>query len=44
MKGRYLTMKKMDHVDRTALGTVGSCILKRIAFDFNNTVLQRSTT
>ena len=28
MKGRYLTMKKMDQVDCTVLGTVGSCILK----------------
>ena len=44
MKGRDLTMKKMDQVDRIDLGTVGSCILKRIAFDFNNTALQRSTT
>ena len=42
MKGRDLTMKKMDQVDRTVLGTVGSCILKSIAF--NNTALQRSTT
>ena len=41
MKGRDLTMKKMDH---TVLGTVGSCILKSIAFDFNNTALQCSTT
>ena len=40
MKGRDLTMKKMDH----SLGTVWSCILKSIAFDFNNTALQRSTT
>ena len=24
MKGRDLTMKKMDQVDRTVLGTVGS--------------------
>ena len=31
-------MKKMDQVDCTVLGTVGSCILKSIAFDFNNTV------
>ena len=44
MKGRDLTMKKMDQVDRTVLCTVGSCILKCIAFDFNNTALQRSTT
>ena len=44
MKGRDLTMKKMDQVDRTVLGTVGSCILKSIAFDFNNVALQRSTT
>ena len=44
MKGRDLTMKKMDNVDRTVLGTFGSCVLKSIAFDFNNTALQRSTT
>ena len=44
MKGRDLTMKKMDQVDRTALGTVGSCIIKSITFDINNTALQRSTT
>ena len=44
VKGRDLTMKKMDQVDRTVLGTVGSCILKSIAFDFNNIALQRSTT
>ena len=44
MKGRDLTMKKMDQVDFTVLGTVGPCILKSIAFDFNNTVLKRSTT
>ena len=31
MKERNLSMKKMDQVDRTDLGTVGSCILKRIA-------------
>ena len=37
MKGMDLTMKKMDQVDRTVLGTVGSCILKSIAFSFNNT-------
>ena len=37
-------MKKMDQVDRTFLGTVGSCILKSIAFDLNNIALQRSTT
>ena len=30
MKGRDHTMKKMDRVDRTVFGTVGSCILKRI--------------
>ena len=41
MKGRDLTMKKMDQFDRTVLGSVGSCILKNIAFDFNNTALQR---
>ena len=28
MKGRDLTMKKMDQVDRTVLGAVGSCTLK----------------
>ena len=44
MKGRDLTLKKMNQVDRTVLGTVGSCILKRIAFYFNNTALQRSAT
>ena len=33
-----------DHVDRTILDNVGLCILKSIAFDFNNTALQRSTT
>ena len=27
MKGRDLTMEKIDQVDRTVLGTVGSCIL-----------------
>ena len=42
MKGRDLTMKKMNQVDRTDLGTAWSCILKCIAF--NNTALQRSTT
>ena len=42
MKGRDLSMKKMDQADRTILGTVGSRILKSIAFD--NTALQRSTT
>ena len=44
MKGRDLTMKKMGQVDRTVLGTVGSCILKSIAFDFTNTASQRLTT
>ena len=44
MKGRDLTMKKMDQIDRTVLGTVWSCILKSIAFDFNDAALQRSTT
>ena len=29
MKGRDLTMKKMDRVDHTVLGTVGSCIIKK---------------
>ena len=43
MKGD-LIMKKVDQVDRTVLGSVGSCILKSIAFDFNNTALLRSTT
>ena len=43
MKGRDLTMK-MDQARRTVLGTVGSCILIGIVFDFNNTALQRSTT
>ena len=38
MKGRDLTMKKMDLVDCTVLGTVGSCILKRIALTL--TILQ----
>ena len=28
MKGRDLTMKKMDQVNHTVLGTVGSCMLK----------------
>ena len=28
MKGRNLTMKKIDQVDGTVLSTVGSCILK----------------
>ena len=31
MKGRDLTMKKMDQVDRTVVGTVGSCILKLLS-------------
>ena len=44
MKERDLTMKKMDQVDLAVLGTVGSCILKSIAFYFNNTALQSSTT
>ena len=44
MKGRDLTMKKIDQGDRTVLGAVGSCILKSIAFGFNNTALQCSTT
>ena len=44
MKGRDITMKKMDQVDSTVLGNVGSCILKSIAFGFNNTALQRLTT
>ena len=43
MKGRDLTLKKMDQVDRTVLGTVRSCTLKSIAFGFNNTALQRLT-
>ena len=37
-------MKKMDQVDSTVFGTVGSRILKSIAFDFNKTALQRPTT
>ena len=37
MKGRNLTMKKIDQVDRTVLGTAGLCILKCISFDLNNT-------
>ena len=41
MKERDLTMEKMEQVDRTVLSTVGSCIIKRIAFHFNNTALQR---
>ena len=44
MKGRDLIMKKMNQVDRTVLGTVGSCIIKSIAFDFDKNALQRSTT
>ena len=28
MKGRDLTMKKMDQVDRTVLGTVGSVMYR----------------
>ena len=43
-EGENPTMKKRDQVDRTILGTVGSSILKSIAFDFNHTELQRSTT
>ena len=43
MKGRDLTLKKMDQVDRSVLGTVRSCTLKSIAFGFNNTALQRLT-
>ena len=30
MKWRNLTMKKMDQVARTVLGTVGSSILKKV--------------
>ena len=44
MKGKDLTMKKMDQVDRTVLGTVWIMYPKNIAFDLNNTALQRSTT
>ena len=44
MKGRDLTMNKMDQVDRTVYKKCRSCILKNIAFDFNNTALQCSTT
>ena len=29
MKGRVLTMKEMDQVDRTVLDTIGSCIIKK---------------
>ena len=39
--GGGLTMKEMGQVDRTVFGTVGSCTLKSIAFDINNTALQR---
>ena len=42
MKKRDLTMKKMDQVDHTVLGTIGSCILKSIALDFNRTAIKRS--
>ena len=44
MKGRNLTMEKMDQVDCTVLGTAGSCILTSIVFDFNNIAFQRSIT
>ena len=44
MQGSDLTMKKMNQVDHSVLGTVGPCIIKSIAFDFNNTALQGSTT
>ena len=44
MKGRDLTIKTMEQVDRTILGIVGSCILKNIAFHFNITALQHLTT
>ena len=37
-------MKTMYQVDRTVIGTVGPCILKSIAFGFNNTALQSSRT
>ena len=45
MKGTDVTMKEMDQVDRTVLGTVWVMYPKKsIAFDFNNATLQRSTT
>ena len=44
MKGRDFIMRKIDQVDCTVLGTVGSCVLKSIAFDIYSTALQRSTT
>ena len=45
MRGRNRTMKKMDQVDHTVLGTdcsVWSIYPKSIALGFNNTALQRS--
>ena len=44
MKERDLILKVMDQVDRTFFGFFWSFILKSIAFDFNNTALQHSTT
>ena len=44
MKERDLILKEMDQVVRTFFGFLWSCILKSIAFDFNNTALQHSTT
>ena len=34
----------MEQVNSSVLDTVGSCMLKSIAFDFENTALQCSTT
>ena len=47
MRGRNRTMKKMDQVDHTVLGTgcsVWSMYPKSIALGFNNTALLRSET
>ena len=41
MKGKYLTMMKMDQVDRRVLGTVRSCIQKVLPL---TTALQCSIT
>ena len=41
MKGRDFTMKKMDQVDRTVLGTVGSVMYPKKILPLT---LQRSTT
>ena len=40
MKERNLTMKKIDQVDRTVLGTVGSCILKVLPLTLKRLSLQ----